>query len=135
MTKRKQHVKANAYKKLRTLTTGMKVWTWESWITEPAQWTPEHPTYRCECRDRWGHPVNRDVFHVAARINRTWLIKIRVKCEADDGQIYFEETELEANDVKLDDFTDLYHHERDATVNACNPKHVKDVGWIAVTKN
>lgn len=122
--------KAVAYKRLRNLTRGMKVWTWESWVvgTDPEN---GKPVYDCECRDLWGQKLTRDVFHVASRINRTWLVRIRVKCRTEDGQEYLEETELQARDVKLDDFTELYKQERQATLNACNPKHVIDVGWIA----
>ena len=134
MNKKKQRSTAHAYKKLRTLTTGMRVMTWESWVAEYDA-ENNNQTYHCICKDRFGHPINRAVFQVAASINRTWLVKIRVKCVAEDGRVYVEETELEAPNVKLDDFTALYKAEREATINACNPKHIRDVGWLAITKD
>lgn len=129
MNKAKQKKVAQAYKNARALTVGMQVVTWESW---QAGNSPDgKPIYDCSCKDRYGYDVPRQLFHVAARINRAWQIKIRVKCRADDGQEYIEETELEAQDVKLDDFTDVYKRERQATIDACNPKHIRDVGWSA----
>lgn len=125
----KRNKRAAAFKKMRQLTTGMTVWTWESWKVKDA---PDgHPVLGCICKDRWGHDLGKDVFSVASKINRRWLIRIRVKCKADDGQEYIEETELDAANVKLDDFTEVYKREREATINAVNPKHIIDVGWIA----
>lgn len=125
----KRNTRAQAFKRMRALTLGMKVWTWESWKVKDA---PDgHPMYGCICKDRWGHDLGKDVFSIAAKISRKWEIKIRVKCKANDGQIYIEETELVADNVKLDDFTELYKREREATINAVNPNHIVDVGWIA----
>ena len=121
--------RAAAFKKMRQLTTGMTVLTWESW--KAGQAADGHPMYGCICKDRWGHDLGKDVFSVAAKINRRWQIRIRVKCRADDGQEYVEETELDAANVKLDDFTEVYKREREETISAVNPNHIVDVGWIA----
>lgn len=134
MNYQQRKTRERAYKRMRELTTGMAVWTWDSWESDQLH-ADGHATYWCKCKDRWGHDLGRDVFSIASKINRTWVIKIRVKCRTEDGQEYTEETELEADNMKLDDFKEVYQRERESTLSACNPKHVLDVGWKAIAKN
>ena len=125
--------RAMAWKKIRGLTKGCTLETWESW--EDGCSDDGKPLYTCKVRDLLGHLRDRQFFQAACSISRTWRVNILVKCQTEDGAEYIEETELEADNVKLDDFFELYKAERQATIDACNPKHIKDVGWKAKALN
>ena len=121
--------KSTAWKRLRTATRNCTLETWESWFVE----MNEHgkPVYDIVTRDVLGIKRGYEFFRIAKTIPRKWLVKIRVRCVADDGQTYYEETELEADNIRLDDFNDLFKEHRAQTINAVNPAHIRDVGWWA----
>lgn len=125
----KQKQKAMAWKHIRRLTTGMTATMWESQVV--GQTEEGKPIYNLLCRDRWGMILGEDVFRLVRRISRKWSVRIIVKCRANDKQEYVEETELEADDIKLDEFTEVFKEQKKATIDACNPQHIYDVGWIA----
>lgn len=129
MNKDRIRRKSNAWNKLRIATRNCTLETWESWVVETN--AEGKPVYDIVTRDVLGIKRGFEFFKIARMIPRKWLVKIRVRCQSEDGLCYMEETELEADNIKLDDLNDLFAEHRRLTVNACNPKHVRDVGWWA----
>lgn len=125
----RQRRKSWAWKQMRSMTVGMTASSFNSMVVGKAE--DGKPIYSLICKDRWGASIGKEAFDYICRIRRRWQVRIIVKCEAPDGHLYFEETELEADDIKLDEFTEVFKEQKQATIDACNPQHIYDVGWIA----
>lgn len=129
MTPHQIKKKSMAWAKVRTLTKNCTLETWQSWVAEID--ADGKPHYDIVTKDMFGIKRGFEFFRCAKTIPRKWLVKIRVRCQDDNGQTYIEETELEADNIKLDDFHDLFKAEKKAMLDACNPHHIRDVGWWA----
>lgn len=123
MKKRKKY---NPAKRLRMLTKGFKIATYESWKEGDNQ-----------VARAWlnGKQTDAATFEKVNKFARDWKINIYITCLANDGVKYIEQAEIIARNVYLNDLEDIYIKEKNECEAAVNSSHIINRGWEAVTLN
>lgn len=123
MSKRKKN---DPRKRLRRLTRGFKIATYESWKEGDDQ-----------IARAWlsGKQTDAATFEKVNEFARDWKLNIYIRCLAPDGVKYIEESEIIARNVYLNDLEEIYKKEKLECEQAVNGRHIIDRGWEAVTLN
>lgn len=131
MTKYEQRKIALIRKRLRTLTVGMTIETWESRVSHTDPETGK-PVYHATARFANGIDMPVAMFRSATKIKRHWVVRIKAAYFNPDKKRHEEKwSEFDVENVALDDLTPIYHEHRQPTIDMCNPKHFYDIGWWA----
>lgn len=131
MTKFEQRKIAARRKRLRLLTTGMTIETWESKVHHVDPETGK-PVYDALARFANGIDMPVAMFREAVKIKRHWMVRIKAAYFNPDKKRHEEKwSEFDVENVTLDELTPIYHEHRQPTIDMCNPKHFYDVGWWA----
>lgn len=129
MSKQKKGSRNKKYdpaKRLRMLTRGFKIATFERW-TDNGQ----------KIAKAWlgGKQTDATTFEKVDKFARDWKLNIYIICAAPDGTQYTEEAEIIARNVHLNDLEDIYLKEKKECEQAVNSSHIVDRGWQAVVLN